>query len=137
MPVFGLCAAVFILVSGGIIKLVNIKLKWRSFKIYSNVLLIIGGLSAVANIIYAVVCAAFILSKPDGLPTAGVYYYGAFAVCLAMIAPLGIIGILLELIYRKKQKNVFKGFSVVLLTLDAEVLAATLAVIIWAAVSFF
>lgn len=43
-----------LLVSGIVIKCVNIKLGWRNFKIYSTILLIWGGVYTVMNIIYAV-----------------------------------------------------------------------------------
>lgn len=131
------CAVFFILGFGGIIKLVNKKVWWNSFKIYSNVLLIIGGVFAVINIIYTVICVNHLnLVDILSIPIAATLY-GTFSVGFAICVPLATIGVLLELIYREKHKNVFKGFSVSLITVASEVLAVTLGIIIWIAVTFF
>lgn len=39
---------------GVVLKLVNIKLKWKNFGVYSTVLLIAGGVYTVANIAYTI-----------------------------------------------------------------------------------
>lgn len=46
--------SIVLLGMGIVLKIVNIKLKWKNFSIYSTVLLILGGIYTVLNIAYTV-----------------------------------------------------------------------------------
>lgn len=130
----GFADSLIILLSGGIIKLVNIKVKWRSFSVYSTVLLIIGAVVTAASITMTVFGVNIISGVGYTGPGLFVWlYYGIFSIGMVVFAPLGIIGALLEIIYQRKRKNILKGFSVSLITLASIAFAITVGIIIWLA----
>ncbi len=45
----------FLLVFGVVLKLVNMKLKWRSFKIYSTILIILGIVAGILSVVCTVI----------------------------------------------------------------------------------
>lgn len=126
-------AALVLLLEGMIIKLVNIKVKWRSFSVYSTVLLILGGIFGILSVAATVFGVSIITGGSNGADMSFWLFYLTFSMGMAVFTPLGTVGILLELIYRKKRKNVLNGFAVALISLASVVLAATVGIIIWLA----
>lgn len=125
--------ALVLLISGGVIKLVNIKVKWRSFSVYGTVLMILGGVVSILSVVSMVYGIGILVNGSNGADLSLWLFYLLFSVGMAVFVPLGDIGILLELIYRKKQKTALKIFSVSLITIAAIALAVTVGIMIWLA----
>lgn len=131
-------AAVGILATGGILKLVNKKIGWRSYDIYSKVLLIIGAVFTAASIVYTAGIAFEFSTKtdlPTGLFGLGVYY-GIFSIGLSLLDIPAMIGVLLELIYREKRKIPFRVFGIILMSFAGLLLAATVYAIVYVAIKW-
>lgn len=126
--------ALVLLLEGIILKLVNIKVKWRSFSIYSTVLLILSGIVIVLSLISTLFGVTVIGNLNDDTAMMAWMNYLTFSIGMVIFSPLGTVGALLEIIYRQKRKNVLKGFSVSLITLASLAFAVTVGIIIFTAV---
>ncbi|MCH5206935.1 MAG: hypothetical protein J1F09_08270 [Oscillospiraceae bacterium] len=128
--------ALVLLLEGIILKLVNIKVKWRSFSIYSTVLLILSGIVIVLSLISTLFGVTVIGNLNDDTAMMAWMNYLTFSIGMVIFSPLGTVGALLEIIYRQKRKKLLRGFAVTLIVFAAFFFVLTIGVMIWAGAYF-
>lgn len=135
--IFGLATAAAILIMGIIIKCVGKKLDRVNLKIYSNVLLIFGGIYTVLSIIYSIYALGSFTSTiyitPEYLSEGmSLILSGTAVVCSTFVLIPAFVGVLLELIYRNTRKLPLRIISVILFVLTALALVISIALMILA-----
>lgn len=128
--------ALVLSLEGIILKLVNIKVKWRSFSIYSTVLLILSGIVIVLSLISTLFGVTVIGNLNDDTAMMAWMNYLTFSIGMVIFSPLGTVGALLEIIYRQKRKKLLRGFAVTLIVFAAFFFVLTIGVMIWAGAYF-
>lgn len=133
--IFGFATTAVILTTGVVLKYTGKKYDRRNQKIYSNVLLVSGGIYTILSIVYAVYAFGAELNIGSAYVNEDMKLIlsGTAVICSAFVLIPGIFGVLLELIYRNTQKPALRIISVILFVLTAFALVISIALMILAA----